>query len=304
MKPGTRAARSPRRYREERPLVSLLEGIRVLDLSDWVAGSYCGRLLAEYGATLTTIEPIEGGRIRHEGPYAGDDLHVEKSLLSLHLNANKRSVTLDITTDRGQDIVRRLAAQSDVVIDDRGPDALGELGLGWDTLSAGRDDLVMVSITPFGLTGPWRNYRASEITLQAMGGPLHLNGTPDREPIKSGGYVAHVHAGIAAALSVLLARYRVEADGAGDHIDLAIYETQSGFRDRRTPSLMGAAYAGYAGKRRGGDSVVARGVRPVSDGYINILGHSPRYFDKFLELIGRSDLNDNPESKRPTPQMS
>ena len=161
----------------------------------------------------------------------------------------------------------------------------------------------MASITPFGLTGPWRDYRASELTLQAMGGPLHSNGTRDREPIKSGGYVAHVHAGISAAYAVMLARLRVEAGGAGDRVDLAIYETQSGFRDRRAPSLLGAAYAGYPSRRQESGSRVASGVRPVADGYVNILGASPRYFDKFLDLIGRPDLSERPESKLPTQQM-
>jgi crotonobetainyl-CoA:carnitine CoA-transferase CaiB-like acyl-CoA transferase len=102
----------------------------------------------------------------------------------------------------------------------------------------------------------------------------------------------------------MLARDRVEAGGAGDRIDLAIYETQSGFRDRRTPSLLGAAYTGYPGRRQGGGSMVARGVRPTSDGYVNILGHSPRYFPKFLELIERPDLVEHPDAKKPPPQMS
>ena len=281
----------------------MLDGIRVLDLSDWVAGGFAARLLADYGATVTRVEAPEGDRIRHHAPFAGDRPGVETSLLSLHLNVNKRSVALDLSTDRAQQIVRNLAAASHIVIDDRGPDALDNLGIGWDTLSEGRDDLVMASITPFGLTGPWRNYRGSEITLQAMGGPLHLNGTPDREPVKSGGYVAHVHAGISAAYGVMLARSRVETGGAGDRVDLAIYETQSGFRDRRTPSLMSAAYAGYPGKRQGSGARVASGVRPVADGYVNILGASPRYFPRFLALIGRDDLNEREESKLPPPQM-
>ncbi len=289
---------------EEHPLTSLLDGIRVLDLSDWIAGSYCSRLLADYGATVTKVEAPEGGRIRHHAPYADDQPDAERALLSLHLNANKRDVTLDIETARGQELVDALAAQSDIVIDDRGPDVLDELGIGWDALSEGRDDLVMASITPFGLTGPWRDYRASELTLQAMGGPLHVNGSPDREPTKSGGYVAHIHAGISAAFGIMLARLRVEAGGVGDRIDLAIYETQSGFRDRRTPSLLGAAYAGYPAKPQAGGGGVGRGVRPASDGYVNILGHSPRYFDKFLELIGRSDLSEHDDAKLPPAQMS
>jgi crotonobetainyl-CoA:carnitine CoA-transferase CaiB-like acyl-CoA transferase len=284
-------------------VAALLDGIRVLDLSDWVAGSYCTRLLADYGADVIKVERPEGSATRHEGPYAGDDPDIERSALFLHLNANKRSVTLDFTTEHGAEIARTLAAKCDVVIEDYAPGTLAAHGLDWSRLSEGRDDLVMVSITPFGQSGPWRDYRGSELTLQAMGGPMHSNGTQEREPIKSGGYVAHCHAGISAAYGAMLARYRVESGGAGDHIDLAIYETQSGFRDRRTPSTMAAAYAGYASKRQGGAGAVARGVRLASDGYVNLLGHSPRYWPAFLKLIGRDDLNERPESKLPPPQM-
>jgi len=284
-------------------MTGLLEGIRVLDLGDWVASSYASRLLADYGADVIKVERPGGSATRHEGPYAGDDPDIEKSALFLHLNANKRSITLDFMTERGSQIARDLAAKSDIIIEDYAPGVLAKHGLDWATLSEGREDLVMASITPFGQTGPWRDYRGSEITLQAMGGPMHSNGTQEREPIKSGGYVAHCHAGISAALGVMLARYRVESGGAGDHIDLAVYETQSGFRDRRTPSTMAAAYTGYPSKRQGGGQTVARGVRFASDGYVNLLGHSPRYWPAFLKLIGRDDLNERPESKLPAPQM-
>ena len=284
-------------------MAELLEGIRVLDLSDWVAGSYAGRLLADYGADVIKVERPGGSATRREGPYAGDDPNIEKSALFLHLNANKRSITLNFMTERGAAIARDLAAKSDIVIEDYAPGVLAEHGLDYATLSEGRDDLVMASITAFGQTGPWRDYRGSEITLQAMGGPMHSNGTQEREPIKSGGYVAHYHAGISAAFGSMLARYRVESGGAGDHIDLAIYETQAGFRDRRTPSTMAAAYTGFSSKRQGGGQSVARGVRFTSDGYVNLLGHSPRYWPAFLKLIGRDDLNDRAESKLPAPQM-
>jgi crotonobetainyl-CoA:carnitine CoA-transferase CaiB-like acyl-CoA transferase len=284
-------------------MAELLEGIRVLDFSDWVAGSYAGRLLADYGADVIKVERPCGGAIRREGPYAGDDPNIEKSALFLHLNANKRGITLDFMTERGAAIARDLASRSDIIIEDYAPGVLAEHDLDWATLSEGRDDLVMASITAFGQTGPWLDYRGSEITLQAMGGPMISNGTQKREPLKSGGYVAHYHAGISAALGAMLARYRVESGGAGDHIDLAIYETQAGFRDRRTPSTMAAAYTGFSSKRQGGSQSVAQGVRLTSDGYVNLLGHSPRYWAAFLKLIGRDDLNDRPESKLPAPQM-
>jgi crotonobetainyl-CoA:carnitine CoA-transferase CaiB-like acyl-CoA transferase len=284
-------------------MAGLLEGIRVLDLSDWVAGSYCGRLLADYGADVIKVERPGGNATRREGPYAGNDPNIEKSALFLHLNANKRGITLDFMTGRGAAVARDLASKCDLVIEDYAPGVLAQHGLDWLRLSKGRDDLVMASITPFGQTGPWRDYRGSEITLQAMGGPMHSNGTQKREPIKGGGYVAHYHAGLSAAFGAILARYRVESGGAGDHIDLAIYETQAGFRDRRTASTLAAAYTGFSSRRQGSTQNVARGVRLTSDGYVNLLGHSPRYWQDFLKLIGRDDLNERPESKLPVPQM-
>jgi len=138
-------------------MAELLEGIRVLDLSDWVAGSYAGRLLADYGADVIKVERPGGSATRREAPYAGDDPNIEKSALFLHLNANKRSITLDFMTERGAAIARDLAAKFDIVIEDYAPGVLAEHRLDYATLSEGRDDLVMVSITAFGQTGPWRD---------------------------------------------------------------------------------------------------------------------------------------------------
>src|SRR3546814_1277379 len=111
---------------------------------------------------------------------------------------------------------------------------MAECGLSYDELARDHPDLVLASITPFGQTGPWRDYRGSEITLQALGGPLHLNGSAFREPLKSGGFVAQYHCGIATAYACVAARLRVAMSGKGDHIDQAISQAQAGFRDRRT----------------------------------------------------------------------
>ena len=106
--------------------------------------------------------------------------------------------------------------------------------------------MVMTSITPFGQTGPYRDYRGSELTLQAIGGPLYTNGHQDREPLKLAGHYAHYHAGIVAALATLIALRRAEATGEGDWIDVAVHECQAGCRDRQTMHLTIAAYTGLA----------------------------------------------------------
>ena len=266
-----------------------LEGLRVLDLTRNVAGPYATKLLADYGAGVLKLEPPGGDPARRFGPFPGNVGDREASGLFLHLNTNKRSATVDPSTAEGAMTIRRLAAECDIVIEDYDAGRASACGWGWDELSGDRDDLVMLSLTPFGQDGPYRDYLASEITLQAMGGPLLLTGHGSREPLKLAGHVAHYSAGAAAALAILLARHRVEAGGPGDYIDLAVYECQAGFRDRRVIDLTGAAYTGYALRRRPGGQRPATGVRPAMDGYINLFGFGARLAG-FLALIGRADL--------------
>ena len=275
-----------------------LEGIRVLDLTRNVAGPYATKLLADYGADVLKLEPPGGEPARRYGPFPGDTEDIEASGLFLHLNTNKRSATVDPATAEGAATIRRLAARSDVVIEDHEPGRAAEWGWGWDELSRDRDDLVMLSLTPFGQDGPYRDYLGSEITLQALGGPLWITGHRSREPLKFAGHVAHYSAGATAALAVLIARYRVEAGGAGDYIDLAVYECQAGFRDRRVVDLTGAAYAGCTMRRREGGQMPASGIRPAMDGYVNLFGFGPR-LPGFLAMIGREDMISREELFQP-----
>ena len=285
-------------------MAEMLEGIRVLDLTRMVAGPFATKLFADYGADVLKVEPPDGDPARREPPFFHDEPHPEKSALYLHLNTNKRSVTLNLERAEARDIVRRLAAEADVVVEDFAPGQMAAWGLDYDALRGEREDLVMCSITAFGQTGPYRDLRGSELTLQAMGGPLHLNGTAEREPLKLAGYVAHYHAGAAAALAMMLARFRVEMGGAGDCIDLAVFECQSGFRDRRTVYTTAAAYTGYTAKRQSPGSRLLTGVRPCLDGYVNLFAGAPRHLGEFLKLIGRDDLVGHPEFKKTAVEMS
>ena len=285
-------------------MVEMLEGIRVLDLSRMVAGPFATKLLADYGADVLKVEPPDGDPARREPPFFHDEPGAESSALFLHLNTNKRSITLDPAHAEAREIVRRLAAEADIVVEDFAPGQLEAWGLGYDALRGERDDLVMCSITAFGQSGPYRDLRGSELTLQAMGGPLHLNGTAEREPLKLAGHVAHYHAGASAALAMMLARLRAEMGGAGDYIDLAVFECQAGFRDRRTVYTTAAAYTGHAAKRQHPGSRLLTGVRPCADGYVNLLAGAPRHLDEFLRLIGRDDLVGHPEFKKTAAEMS
>ncbi|MDA0366079.1 MAG: CoA transferase, partial [Chloroflexi bacterium] len=285
-------------------MAELLDGIRVLDLTRGVAGPFATKLLADYGADVLKVEAPGGDPARREPPFFHDEPHADGSALFLHLNTNKRSLTLDLEQPEARAIVARLAATADVVVEDFAPGQLDAWGIGWERLAADRDDLVLASITPFGQSGPYRDYLASEITLQAIGGPLHLNGIAEREPLKLAGHVAHYHAGTVAAYAIMLTRRRVERGGAGDHIDLAAYECQAGFRDRRAVFLTHAAYTGRTIHRPAAGNRFLSGVRTALDGYVNLFVGAPRHLDEFLALIGRPDLAGHPEFRKSPVDMS
>lgn len=280
-------------------MAQLFEGIRVLEIAGHVAGPFAGKLLADYGADVIKVEPPGGDPARHEGPHKDDVPDPETSALFLHLNTNKKSVTLDVSSEDGRALLRRMIDRVDIVIEDFPAGQMAAWGLGYEVLSADHPDLVMASITPFGQSGPWRDYRGSELTLQALGGPLHLNGSGTRYPLKSGGYVAHYHAGLAAAYGCVLARFRVMRGGAGDWIDQAVYQAQAGFRDRRTVYTTATTYTGMVAKRQPAGTRPAMGARPTSDGYANIYAGGTKHFPAALDLIGRPDLKEHPELAKP-----
>ena len=269
-------------------MAQLLEGMRVLDLGRNVAAPYAAKLLADYGADVIKVEHPAGDPARRAGPFFHDEPNPETSALFLHLNTNKRGITLDLSTREGQRILRRLAADADTIVEDFAPGQMEAWGIGYDALAADHPELVLASITPFGQSGPYRDYRGSEITLQALGGSLHSNGSAARYPVKLGGHAAHYYAGTAAALGMMLACYRVDSGDRGDWIDLAVYETQAGSMDRRRYFLTVAAYTGYPARRPSPGTHVISGVRPTRDGYVNVAGmHRP---EALLRLIGREDL--------------
>jgi CoA:oxalate CoA-transferase len=274
-----------------------LDGVRVLDLTTGVAGPNCTKLLADFGADVVKVEPAGGDPTRMEPPFAGDEPHRERSLLFLHLNTNKRSVTLDATTEQGASLLRRLAGSAQMVVEDGRPGSLAPLGLDYASLSEGQPALVYVSITPWGQTGPYAeaDLRASELLYQGMGGPVLQTGSATREPLKLGGQLAQLQAGAVAGYAAVITLLRAEEDGEGDHIDISIYQTQAGTRDRRTTALTAYAYMGMPARRMPtGGLALASGVKPTADGYINLLAIGRERVDQLVAMIGREDLVGDP----------
>ena len=205
---------------------SALAGIRIIELAQGVAGPYCGKLLADAGAEVIKVEPPEAGDCsRNLGPFPDDIPDREKSGLYLHLNTNKKSVSLDAGTASGRTILKRLLAKADILIESFPPGHMASLGLGYDDLKEKLSDLIYCSITPFGQTGPYREYKANSIALMALCGLMYVSGDPDREPLATGGYPADYFAALDAWVAVLAALAFREREGGGQHIDVSMLES-------------------------------------------------------------------------------
>lgn len=200
---------------------SLLEGIRVLDLTD-KKGLLCGRILADLGADVIKIERPGGDCARNIGPFYHDIPHPEKSLFWFAYNLNKRGITLNIETSDGQAILKQLVRQADVVIESFPVGYMDKLGLGYSGLAEVNPNIIMASISPFGQSGPYKNYKATDIVGMAMGGYLYLCGEPDRPPVRIGCPQAYLHAASEAAVAIMVALYHQEVSGEGQYIDVSM----------------------------------------------------------------------------------
>ena len=275
-------------------MTALLEGLRIVDLTHHIAGPYSTKFLAEYGADVIKVErPGTGDPTRHTAPFAGDDPHLEKSGLFLNINTSKRGITLNLKSETGIEILKRLVSTADAVIESFRPGTMERLRIGYDTLSKLNPGLVMTSISNFGQTGPYRDYRASEITEYAMGGAMFGTGYPGREPIKLGGTVVQHEAGQIAALATAISLFGAEARGEGEHLDISIMETQMQSQDRRATMLIAYQFCGRINGRGRRPGSLGGGVRPCADGYVNVNAQA-HWFPIVMEMIGHPELVQDP----------
>ena len=201
-----------------------LTGIKVLDLSEDIAGSFCARLLADYGADVLKVEPPGGAALRRLGPFYQQDPHPEKSLFFLILNLNKKGITLDLRAAAGQRLLRELAPHVDLVVESGRPGQLDELGIGYDALAAVNPGLVLTSITPFGQTGPYSQHAGEEIVSYAMGMVMGISGVQGRPPLKHGGFQAQYQGGLFGAGATAMALFARDRWGVGQHVDVSVTE--------------------------------------------------------------------------------
>lgn len=258
-----------------------LDGIKVVELAEGIAGPYAGKLLADYGADVVKVEPAAGDRARRLGPFPEDQDGPDQSALFLHLNTNKRSVV-----DRDGTLTDELTGWADVVIQSR-PEPSPE------ALRARHPGLVVASVTSFGLTGPYAGYAGEEIVHYAYGGPMSATGAADREPVKMGAAIGQYQCGTVAAVSIMSALAMADRDGAGSHIDLSNIETQVGSIDRRMTYLLYATYRGANVDRRAGYvlSPFPNGCRPTVDGHVQI-STLMNWIPRMLAVVDQPDLTE------------
>ncbi|HYR79152.1 MAG TPA: CoA transferase, partial [Candidatus Dormibacteraeota bacterium] len=193
-------------------MAGALSSLKIVEVGEMVSAPYCSKLFADMGADVIKIErPGAGDRSRTRGPFPGDKPNPETSGLFLYLNTNKRGVTLDITKPGGFEIFEKLVASADILIHNVTPPDMDRIGLSYDRMHRVNPKLIMTSILPFGLTGPYRNYRAEDLTIWCAGGVCVLNGGgpehPELPPLKTAGQQAGYQGGVHGATATIAAAF-------------------------------------------------------------------------------------------------
>ena len=214
--------------------MTALSGLRILDLTD-LKGAMSAKLFGDMGADVIKVEPPEGDAARRIGPFLDNKPHPERSLLFWFYNTSKRGITLDLNQPAGQELLKQLAAKADVLVESAAPGTLARLGLGYDELKQLNPNLVLTSITPFGQTGPYADYRSSDLVAEALGGMIWTNGFPDEPPLHAMGLQAYHSASFFAAIGTLLALLTRDSLGEGQWVDVSIQEAVAGAVEHIAP---------------------------------------------------------------------
>jgi benzylsuccinate CoA-transferase BbsE subunit len=202
---------------------TLLGHIRVLDLAD-PKGVYCTKLLADLGADVIKIERPGGDPMRNIGPFFHDEPDPEKSLYWFQFNTSKRSITLNVENADGREVLKKLVKTADVMVETLPPGHLEQMGLGYQALTELNPRLILTSITPFGQTGPYRDFKGSDMIAQSMAGLMYLAGFPEDPPNLIYGSQAYHSASVQAMVGTMIALYARELTGEGQQVDVSLQE--------------------------------------------------------------------------------
>ena len=268
----------------------LLNGFRVLDMGSGISAPWCAKILTDYGAEVIKVEtPGSGDLARRMGPFAGDDPNPEKSLTFLYLNTNKKSVTLDPSSVSGRKLLNLLVADADVLVENYPPSVSKELGLDYASLSAVNPRLVVTSIAPFGQTGPYHNYQATDIVTYALSGLMYHSGDSDQPPLRNVLDQSFYVAGANGAAATQIALFARLSSGEGQHVDVSAAECLGAHLVQPLP------YYNYMGAVKGRRPVRGAGfeeLMPARDGYVAPSVQGSRPWEVIANLIGLEELLD------------
>jgi len=247
----------------------MLEGYRALDLTD-EKGFLCGKILAELGVDVVKVEKPGGDASRKIGPFWHDESDPEKSLYWFAYNSSKRGITLDLEKDEGKKVFRDLVKTADFVIESFAPGEMEGLGFGYEGLIRIKNDIILTSITPFGQSGPYSQYQATDLVIMGMAGELFLTGDSDRRPVNISLPQACMHAGADAAVGSMLAHHYRRKTGEGQHVDVSLQQSAGWFLAQTVPhweidNLILGRVGTFRTSSRG---TLQRQVWPCKDGFI------------------------------------
>lgn len=281
-----------------------LDNLRVLDLTHHIAGPYATKLLADFGADVVKIEQPGGDIARRLGPFKDDVRDPERCGLFFYLNTNKRSAVLDLKTAGGRDALAVLAARADLVVESFAPGVVDRLGVGWEWLRSVNPHAPLVSISNFGQTGPYRDFKGSELTLYAFAGEMYSMGETEREPMKMAGTAALFESGSASVVAMMGALFAARRHGVAQHVDIAIAETHAGGVDRRHATAIGYQFSGRKTLRVASRSnAMPGGIYPCADGYVDFT-NAALYPDRVDEMLGRPEWNRDPRFADPVQRFN
>jgi len=268
-----------------------LHGVRVLELGNFIAGPFAGQLFGDYGADVVKVEsPGDGDPMRHWGVTTAEG----DGLWWPTIGRNKRSITADLRTDDGRELVHTLAAVADIVLENFTPGRLAEWGLGYERLRAVNPRVILVHVSGYGQTGPRAREAGFGSIGEAMGGVRHTTGDPDRPPARTGISLGDSLAGLFAVIGGMAALHERAASGVGQEVDVAIYEAVAALMES---SMADFRVGGTLRHRSGGTlpGVAPASAYPTADGSdVCIAGNADSVFRRLCEVMGRPDLADDP----------
>ena len=270
----------------------VLEGIKVLDFTRYIAGPYCGMLLAVMGADVIRVEPPGGEIDRDIGPYAPTG----EGMYPWQYCCNKRGITLNLRTEKGRDILKELVKKSDVLLEAFIPRSKRRMGLDYDSLEKINPRLILVSISGFGQYGPYSDYGCFDAVAQAMAGLMVISGFPGSPPSRPATSFVDYATGVYAALGTMIALYHREKTGVGQAVDACLMDTALSFTETifAEYKILGEERQ-QIGNRR--PFVAPCDMYKTKDGYVQFSIALDSFWHSFVKLIGREDLRDDPRFK-------